>query len=195
MVRKVRLPIMKERDSQLMRMLFFSMLFALMTTGLGQAQSNKPLVEAHAIMATDAAHANSPLKMAVVAEVAAGYHINDHKPTLDYLIPTELKLDPSAEITVANVVYPKGKLKKFGFSDISLSVYEGTVVVGALLQVGKMVKPGSYDLKGKLAYQACNDHACFPPSSVPLALTVKIVARTVPVNPVNSDVFERIQLE
>ncbi len=178
-----------------MRMLFGSMLLALMAAGLGQAQNNNPVVEAHAVLAADAAHPNSPLKIAVVAEVAPGYHINDHKPSLNYLIPTDLKLDPSSEITVTNVVYPKGSLKKFAFSDISLSVYEGTVVVGALLQVGKGVAPGSYDLKGKLAYQACNDHACFPPASVPLALTVKVVPRNVPVKPVNSDVFQRTQLE
>jgi DsbC/DsbD-like thiol-disulfide interchange protein len=178
-----------------MRMFFCSMLFVLMAGGLGQAQSNDPVVEAHAVMAADAAHANAPLKIAVVAQVAAGYHINDHKPTLNYLIRTELKLEPSAQITVTNTVYPKGTLKRFSFSDISLSVYEGTVVVGVLLQVAKGVQPGSYDLKGKFAYQACNDHACFPPASVPLTLTIKVVPRTVPVKPLNSDVFERLQLE
>jgi DsbC/DsbD-like thiol-disulfide interchange protein len=178
-----------------MRMLFSIMLIVLMAAGVGQAQNNKPVVEAHAVMATDAGHPNSPLKIAVVAQVASGYHINDHKPSLDYLIPTELKLDPNSAITVTNVVYPKGTLKKFAFSDISLSVYEGTVVVGAVLQVGKGLPPGSYELKGKLAYQACNDHACLPPASVPLTLTIKIVPRSVPVKPLNSDVFQRIQLE
>jgi len=177
-----------------MRPLFCGVALALVAVCLGQAQNN-PVVEAHTVVATDAAHPNSTLKMAVVAQVAAGYHINDHKPSLDYLIPTELRLDPSAEITVKSVVYPKGTLKKLAFSDSPLSVYEGTVLVGALLDVAKAVPPGSYTLKGKFAYQACNDHACLPPTSVPLTVTVKVVPRSVPLKQVEFDVFQRIQLE
>jgi hypothetical protein len=188
-------PKTKERDFQLMRTLFCGVVLALMAAGLGLAQNNNSVLEARAVTATDAAHSNSTLKMAVVAQVAAGYHINDHKPSLDYLIPTELKLEPSAQITLMDVVYPKGTLKKLAFSDVSLSVYEGTVVVGAQLQVAKAVPPGSYTLKGKFAYQACNDHACLPPTSVPLAVTVKIVPRTVPLKQVDADVFQRIQFE
>ena len=167
----------------------------LATMGLGLAQSNNSVVEAHAVVATDAAHANSTLKVAVVAQVAPGYHINDHKPSLDYLIPTELKVDPSDQFTVKNVVYPKGTLKKFAFSDSPLSVYEGTVVVGTLLQAGKNVPPGTYTLKAKFAYQACNDHACLPPTGVPLTVTIKVVPRNVPLKPVESDVFQRIKFE
>ncbi len=94
-----------------------------------------------------------------------------------------------------SVVYPKGTLKKLAFSDSPLSVYEGTVLVGALLDVAKAVPPGSYTLKGKFAYQACNDHACLPPTSVPLTVTVKVVPRNVPLKQVEFDVFQRIQLE
>ena len=161
----------------------------------GGAQTNNAVVKAHAVMATDAAHANAPLKLAVLAQVAAGYHINDHKPSLDYLIPTELKLDPSDQFTIKNVVYPKGMLKKFVFSDVPLSVYEGTVVVGTLLQAGKDLPAGTYTLKAKFAYQACNDHACLAPTSVPLTVSIKVVPRNVPLKPVESDVFQRIKFE
>ena len=177
-----------------MRPLFFGVALVLVAACLGHAQNN-PVVEAHTVVATDAAHPNSTLKIAVVAQVAAGYHINDHKPSLDYLIPTELRLEPGSEVTVKNVVYPKGTPKKLAFSDSPLSVYEGTVLVGALLDVAKAVPPGSYTLKGKFAYQACNDHACLPPTSVPLTVTVKVVPRSVPLKQVESDVFQRLQLE
>jgi len=69
------------------------------------------------------------------------------------------------------------------------------VVVGALLQVAKGALPGSYFVKGKFAYQACNDHACLPPTSVPLEMTVRIVPRDVPLKQVDADVFQRIQFE
>ena len=146
-------------------------------------------------MATDAGHADSSIKLAVIAQIAAGYHINAHKPTLDYLIPTELKLDTSPEFTVKSVVYPQGAPKKFEFSDVPLSVYEGNVVVGALLQSGKTVPAGTYTLKAKFAYQACNDHACLAPTGVPLSVTIRIVPRNVPLKPKESDVFHRLKLE
>jgi hypothetical protein len=178
-----------------MRMLLRVGLLALMAAGLGWAQNNNSVVEARAVIATDAAHANSPVKLAVLAQVAAGYHINDHKPSLEYLIPTELKVEPSDEFTVKNVVYPKGTLMRFAFSDAPLSVYESTVTVGALLQAAKAVPAGKYTLKAKFAYQACNDHACLPPRSVPLAVPIKIVPRNVPLKPVEPDVFQRIKFE
>jgi hypothetical protein len=178
-----------------MRILLWGLVLTLMAVGLGWAQNTNSVVEARAVMATDAAHANSPVKLAVLAQVVAGFHINDHKPSLDYLIPTELKLEPSDQFTVKTVVYPKGSPKKFAFSDVPLSVYEGKVVVGTLLQAGKAVPAGTYTLKAKFAYQACNDHACLPPTSVPLTMSIKIVPRNVILKPVESDVFQRIKFE
>ena len=178
-----------------MRMLPWIWVVMLMAASLGWAQNNNAVVEAHAVMATDAGHADSPIKLAVLAQVAAGYHINAHKPSLDYLIPTELKVDPSDQFTVKNIVYPQGALRRFVFSDVPLSVYEGRVVVGMVLQVGKAVPAGTYTLKARFAYQACNDHACLPPTSVPITLTIKIVSRSVPLKPIESDVFQRIKFE
>lgn len=165
------------------------------TASFAGAQETPAVVQAKLVLETDAAHANSNVKVAVLATVSPGYHINDHKPTLDYLIPTELKLEPLKQISVKDVVYPKGEPRKFGFSDGPLSVYEGKVTIGALLEVARAVPPGAYTLKGKFAYQACNDHACLPPASVPLTLTLKVVPRNVPLRHLNPDVFERIQLE
>jgi len=185
----------RERDLRQMRIFLWGSVLTLLATSVGWAQRNNSVVEAHAVLATDAAHADSPVKFAILAQVAPGFHINDHKPSLDYLIPTAIKLDPSDQFTVKNVVYPKGTLKKFAFSDVPLSVYEGAVVVGALLQVGKAVPAGTYSLKAKFAYQACNDHACLPPSSVPLIVAIRIVPRNVPLKSVESDVFQRIKFE
>jgi thioredoxin:protein disulfide reductase len=191
----VGLQIEEKRESGKTRMLLWIWVVVLVATSLGWAQNKSPVVEAHAIMATDAGHADSPLKLAVLAQVADGYHINDHKPTLDYLIPTELKVDPNDEFNVRSIVYPRGTPKRFAFSDVPLSVYEGRVVVGMLLQAGKAVPAGTYTLKAKFAYQACNDHACLAPTSVPMTVTLKIVPRNVPLKPIESDVFQRIKFE
>jgi cytochrome c biogenesis DsbD-like protein len=156
-----------------------------------KADNRPPLVQARMVLATDVVHAGSKFKMAVVAEIPSGFHINDHKPTLEYLIPTEIKLAASNPLTIERVFYPQGEPRKFTFEDAPLSVYEGTVVIGALLDVSPSATPGEYTLQGKFSYQACNDQACFPPSSVPVALKVKVVGEKVRLKPVNQDVFRR----
>lgn len=178
-----------------MRPILLSCVLTCWAASSGVAQVPGPVVEAKMVMATNAAHPNSTVQAAVVARVAPGYHINDHKPSLDYLIPTELKLEPIKQVAVKEVVYPKGTPQRFAFSDMPLSVYQGTVVVGAALQVGRVVPPGAYTVKGKFAYQACNDHACLPPTSVPVNLTLQVVRRRVALKRVHADVFDQIQFE
>ncbi len=178
-----------------MRRIHPAYLFISLSASLAAGQNSAPVVDARMVLASEAVHPGSSVKAAVVAQVAPGYHINDHKPTLDYLIPTELKLEPSKDLSVAKLAYPQGEAKRFAFSDTPLSVYEGAVVVGALLKVARTARPGTLTLQGKFDYQACNDHACLPPASVPVTLEVKVVRRSVPLKPVNADVFDKIQFE
>ena len=139
------------------------------------AQAPGQVVKAKVTMTSPVARPDSIVQAVVVVEVIPGYHINDHHPSLDYLIPTEVKLEPSKQVTVKDITYPKGELKKFAFSDALLSVYEGTVRVEVALQVERKSLPGDYEVKGQLAYQACNDHACLPPTSAPLLFSFKVV--------------------
>jgi thioredoxin:protein disulfide reductase len=162
----------------------------LATVGLAQAPK---VVSGNMVLETDGAHAGSTVKAAVVAEVASGYHINDHVPSLDYLIPTELKLQPLGPLTVATTKYPKGSPQKFSFLDTPISVYQGKLIVGAEIKVASGTQPGDYTLKGSLDYQACNDRACLPPTSLPLTLSVKVVPRSETLKPVNTDVFHGLK--
>ncbi len=181
--------------SSRLSLILTAFILAWLTGGICLGQGSTGVVEARVVTATEAAHPGTSVKVAVVAEIAPGFHINDHKPTLDYLIPTELKLEPTRELSVERVVYPKGELKKFEFSDQGLSVYQDKAVVGALLKLAAGVPPGEYTIKGKLAYQACNEHACLPPTSVLLSITVKVVPRGVTLKRVHTDVFDKIQFD
>ncbi|MFB3920817.1 MAG: protein-disulfide reductase DsbD domain-containing protein [Terriglobia bacterium] len=168
-------------------------LFALRSGALAQAAAS--VVGVKTAVGADGVRPGSSIKVAALATIAPGFHINDHKPTLDYLIPTEWKIEPLGQVSVEKFVYPKGQLKKFAFSDTQLSVYEGSLAVGALLKVDRKARPGTYTLKGTFNYQACNDHACLPPKSVPVNLTVKVVGRGDPVKRANADVFNSLQLD
>ncbi len=153
------------------------------------SQNAPQVVKAHLVLAAHTVHQGSRVKAAIEAEVAPGYHINDHHPTLDYLIPTQVLFEPSQEIEAGEVSYPKGKLQRFGFLDRPISVYEGKLVLTTTLSISKAARPGQYMLKGKLSYQACNDRACLPPASVPLSAEVTVVGARSAVRPANGGAF------
>jgi hypothetical protein len=162
---------------------------------LAHAQRPAGVVSARLVLATDAIHGGESAKLAAVARIAPGFHINDHHPSEEYLIPTELKFDPTDKLSVEKLVYPKGELKSFPFSETPLSVYQGTLEVGALLKLASSMPAGEFALKGKLSYQACNDHECLPPASAPVSLTIKVVKRGIPLKPANQEIFSRLKFD
>ena len=166
-----------------------------LSSAIGAGGNPRQVVTARAVLSTDAAHPASSAKAVVVAEIAEGFHINDQKPTLDYLIPAELEFAAGDGVNVANVVYPRGEAKKFAFSKSPLSVYEGALKVGVLLKIAPKARPGTRTLKGELKYQACNDHACLPPTSAPVTLAVKVVPRGTALKRINTELFDSVQFE
>jgi Thiol:disulfide interchange protein DsbD, N-terminal len=153
------------------------------------------VVSARTYLATDAVHAGHTARVAVLAQIKSGYHINDHKPSLDYLIPTEVTFVASPSLKVEKIIYPRGTMRKLPFLDSPISVYEGEIRLGSILNVARSAKPGSYPLRGKFMYQACNDHACLPPTSVPFDVSVRVVSSAVPLKPANTAIFKTINFK
>ncbi|HZR57183.1 MAG TPA: disulfide bond formation protein DsbC [Terriglobales bacterium] len=107
--------------------------------------------------------------------VGSGFHINSNKPTLNYLIPTALKLDAPTDI-VLGVTYPPGEEATFPFApDDKLSVYSGTFNLSVGVRPLKGMLPGKYVLRGNLKYQACDNASCYPPKQLPVEFDVKVV--------------------
>ncbi|HEY2294372.1 MAG TPA: thioredoxin family protein [Thermoanaerobaculia bacterium] len=113
-------------------------------------------------------------RVAALVSIEHGWHVNSHKPTFEYLIPTVFDLELPAGWPQETVGYPKAKMKTFSFEPHPLAVYDGDVVVVASFQVPKGVKPGTYPLQGSLRYQACNDQQCLPPVTVEARIELRI---------------------
>ena len=169
----------------------FATFAALEWADAAPAQHSPPIVRARLVLSTSAVHAGMRTHAAAVVTIAPNFHINDHHPALDYLIPTELKLHSGKTFSVGRVTYPSGRLEKLAFSSKRLSVYKGRLVVMALLRVGSGTAPGEYPLRGKLEYQACNDHACFPPAVIPLKLNVQVMGSSIPLHAVHPAIFRK----
>ncbi len=140
----------------------------------------------------DKLYSGSENKFAAKVLIEDGWHINSNKPYEEFLIPTELKLESAKGFSLSNVVYPAAKDYKFSFSDNPLSVWEGEILIGGLLNVENDIAPGNYELIFTLEYQACNDMSCLAPTSISDTLLVEVADRRAVVNQINQEIFERI---
>jgi DsbC/DsbD-like thiol-disulfide interchange protein len=128
-------------------------------------------------------------QIAVVANINEAYHMNSHKPSDSYLIPTTLTPKLPDGITLVDSIYPPGHDKKFTFSDKPLNVYAGTVTLKLKLTAAATVPLGEMTIPITLRYQACNSSACLPPVKIPLEATVKIAAAGAAGHSVHPEIF------
>ena len=146
----------------------------LAAAGLAAAQGHGPSV-AFASPEPVTVKVGKSSKIILPFRVASGYHVNSHQPHEDYLIATELKLEPPSGVMVSKLDYPAGKDISFPFApDEKLSVYSDDFTVGVELHVLPKTAPGIYTLKGVLKFQACDNRACYPPKSTPVEFVVTV---------------------
>ena len=152
------------------------------------------LVRINSYQSFDKVYKGSEFKLAVEVSVAEGWHINSDKPYDDYLIPTSLTIKDNPQFRLKKVVYPKPHDYKFSFSESPLSVWEGTVFKGALIEVDSNTVSGIYPLIVNLQYQACNEMSCQAPTSIVDTIMIEVADKTIPVNSINEDKFVNIDL-
>jgi hypothetical protein len=98
-------------------------------------------------------------------KVVDGYHVNSHTPKSDFLIPTALKAQPVAGVTISEPEYSTGQEYAFSFSPKEkLDVYSGSFAI----KVPVVAQAGEHTIAATLHYQACDHAACYPPKSLPL---------------------------
>ncbi len=121
------------------------------------------------------AAAGKPGRVELRFRVVPGDHINSSQPRSELLIPTKLRLMPPTDVGVGKIEYPAGQDLAFPFSpDEKLNVYTGEFVISAAVSAQRTAVPGNYRVHGELRYQACNDRACFPPKTLPVAFDVRV---------------------
>ncbi|MBS1841203.1 MAG: hypothetical protein JSS69_01675 [Acidobacteria bacterium] len=162
-----------------MKRFFFSLMVAAIAVSpkiaAAQIPAAKDVVASTAYTSYEPVARGKEFQVAVVIKIRDGFHINARKPTLEYLIPTDLKVELPAGYKAGEVSYPGGTLKSFSFSkDEKLNVYTGKVVLYLKVTPPADAAPGAQHIPMKLRYQACNDSVCLPPvrQDVDAAFTV-----------------------
>jgi thiol:disulfide interchange protein DsbD len=153
-------------------------------------KSAAEVVKAHPYVSLEPVPRGKAFEAAVVVQIAEGYHMNSHKPSDAYLIPTTLTPKLPEGIHLVDTIYPPGRLKKFAFSpDKPLDVYSGSVTLRVKLTAQDSAAIGATTIPMILRYQACNNSACLPPVKIPVTAELKIAAAGAAAKPVHSDVF------
>jgi Disulphide bond corrector protein DsbC len=159
--------------------------------GASQALANAAsLVKPHVFVSATPAPQGSAFEVAVVVDIASGYHMNSHKPLDEFLIPTTLTPQPPAGLKPGEVIYPAGQSRTFSFSpNKPLSVYSGKATLRLKFQVAADAAVGTQSIPMTLRYQACNETSCLPPVKVPVTATVEIAAAGTKSHPTNPEIF------
>ncbi|MCS7240933.1 MAG: protein-disulfide reductase DsbD N-terminal domain-containing protein [Candidatus Bipolaricaulota bacterium] len=115
--------------------------------------------------------------LALVLEIQEGWVIQAHTPTLAYLIPTVLVVEPVPGVQVGKVIYPEPVEKFFSFARARLAVYSGTVVFIVPLTIEADASPGLRVLRGRLQVQPCTDTYCLFPEEREIFLHLWVLAK------------------
>jgi thioredoxin:protein disulfide reductase len=178
-----------------MNTLKITLLFILFVSqSFAQFGMQEDIVKIKSFSSFDKVYPSGEFKIAVKANVDEEWHINSNTPNEDYLIPSALIIDTSSGIKIKQVFYPKAKDLTLSFSDTPLSVWEEEFYLGALLQLPENIKPGEYRIPLTLEYQACNDVTCLAPTEVTDTLIITVAQEGEPVNEVNQEIINKIDL-
>jgi len=172
------------------RSILAALALAAAAPGLAQpVPASKTIVAPRLAADSDRLVQGTPFRLAFVADIKAGWHVNSHTPKEDFLIPTEVMFKPERGLPFSPVQYPKHKETKFSFSEQPLAVYEGKAVFLVSGTVDQQAATGPRTLMARISYQPCNDNQCLPPAELTATLTIEVGTAGTKATPKNADLF------
>ena len=151
------------------------MLFALFLYGLSLFQLPTPPKHLTITATSSAATAAPASKVSLFLDITPNPGIHVYAPGAKDYLPIAVTIDPHPGVTVGAVKYPKSDTMVFDSERVP--VYQKAfrlvdeVSLASSLKTADMVT-----LIGTVKYQACDDHVCYFPASVPVSWTIKVRA-------------------
>ncbi len=173
-------------------LLAFAAITAAQTVDLSRPGIPAEIVKPEVFFSFDRAYRGSIVRVAVVGHISAGWHVNAHEPSEEYLIPTAIALDSVAGVTIEKIIYPPAVTRTFAFSETPLAVYEEQAVIGLQLRVADNFSGERLTLAGAITYQACNDMSCLPPAQARFSGNIPMAGLDQPANLLHPEWFEKI---
>ncbi|HYG77047.1 MAG TPA: DUF255 domain-containing protein [Planctomycetota bacterium] len=124
-----------------------------------------------------------------------GWHIQSNAPAGGKIAATRFALAAGSVGSLDEPVYPEPAVLKAPQLGGDLSVFSGTVLCGALLDIPADAPLGKTVLSVRVHFQACNDKVCEAPQDVTLTLATEIVEPDARVKKMNEPVMEKLKLK
>ena len=190
------------RTAQRYQYLFWSLLILIAITFPMHAHAQfgdllfgeKPAVEklsTKGYLSLDKVQPGSQFQMAVVVEIAKGWHVNAN-PAKEGFIATEVTPPDVPHLTFGEIVYPAGDVLKLG-SIGEAPVYHDTITIGIQADLSQTAPVGSSTLDFQLQYQACDDAQCLLPETLDFSIPIEVVGIEETVQRINESVFANIE--
>jgi thiol:disulfide interchange protein DsbD len=161
---------------------------------LGEDQE-EGVVTVRSFVSRDGVHPGGTIAVALLLDILPGWHIHGAELADQFLIASTLMIEENDEVKVLETYYPEAKSQLYSYSEIELQVYEGEVVLGALLQINDAASVGDKTLKARFLYQACDEQSCLAPQTLDLEIPFKVVPASAEVKKINQEIFTKIKFK
>ncbi len=111
----------------------------------------------------------------ITLSIPGGLHVNSSRPNSEYAIPTTVRVSSSSGVKLGAVTYPRGRNRKFSFSEDSINVYEGRVSFWLNVTVPETFRGNTVRINATVRSQACTDEVCYPPKTKRVTLTARVM--------------------
>ena len=147
--------------------------FALALATAANAQISNNSIKIQGSIGRGIIKRGSAARATVILDIPDGVHTNSNRPTGEYALPTKIKISGS-KVKLGTITYPRGKNKKFEFSEKPLNVYDGRMTFNFTVAVPKNYRENSVTIRAVVDYQACTNEVCFPPKKQEIILTAQV---------------------
>ncbi len=121
-------------------------------------------------------------RITLAAEVRLPADVHVYAPGAQGYKPIKLVLDPTPGMELKAAIYPQSKTLFLPVINERVPVFEGTFRISQDVKVssgmdfaGSLGKDGrTFEISGKLEYQACDKTTCYMPASVPVKWQVQV---------------------
>ena len=154
------------------RILFAGCLFAIITVfAAGVLSVNAQTVSGS--LGNGTVSRGSTAKGSIVLNIPGGLHVNSSRPNSEYAIATVVRISGQG-VRTGGISYPRGRNRKFQFSENVINVYEGRVSIPFTVTVPASFRGDVVRIRAVVRYQACTDEVCYPPKNKDVTITAKV---------------------
>jgi thiol:disulfide interchange protein DsbD len=120
--------------------------------------------------------------VAIVMDIADGFHVQSRTPLDETLIRLDIIPAKNDVAKIHEPIYPPGTIKTYPALG-ELSIYSGRVIFYVPVEIPADAVPAPITIEGNVRLQVCDDQVCFAPTRMPFRVETEIVPTATPIAP------------